>query len=141
MLVLKRDRGESIRIGDDIVITIADAYHSGYGIICVTLGIDAPGWPESERTKKLMKGDSFRIGDNIVIQFVSTRNFQYDKIHVAVGIDAPANYDVYRDEIYQEILEERQNQRGVEPWIKEKPLKQFIPWKKPQKHLMRNETT
>ncbi|MDR1960518.1 MAG: carbon storage regulator [Planctomycetaceae bacterium] len=100
MLILKRDRGESIRIGDDIVITIVDAYHSGYGRICVTLGIDAPGRPESERTRKLMKGDSLRIGDNIVIQVIGTRNIQYDKIHVAVGIDAPG-LAVFREELLE----------------------------------------
>lgn len=41
MLVLERSRGETIRIGDDIVITIVEIRHTGKAVK-VRVGIDAP---------------------------------------------------------------------------------------------------
>jgi carbon storage regulator len=48
-------------------------------------------------------GESIKIGDNIEITIISTKNDQ-----VKVGIKAPNNIEIYRSEIYDQILTENQ---------------------------------
>jgi carbon storage regulator len=48
-------------------------------------------------------GESIKIGDDIEITIISAKNDQ-----VKVGIKAPKNVEVYRKEIYEQILAENQ---------------------------------
>jgi carbon storage regulator len=46
-------------------------------------------------------GESIKIGDNIEITIISSKNDQ-----VKVGIKAPNNIEIFRSEIYDQILAE-----------------------------------
>lgn len=46
-------------------------------------------------------GESIKIGDDIEITIISAKNDQ-----VKIGINAPKNVEVFRKEIYDQILEE-----------------------------------
>jgi carbon storage regulator len=48
-------------------------------------------------------GESIKIGENIEITIISSKNDQ-----VKVGIKAPNNIEIYRSEIYDQILTENQ---------------------------------
>jgi carbon storage regulator len=48
-------------------------------------------------------GESIKIGDDIEITIISAKNDQ-----VKLGIKAPKNIEVFRKEIYDQILEENQ---------------------------------
>jgi carbon storage regulator len=48
-------------------------------------------------------GESIKIGDDIEITIISAKNDQ-----VKIGIKAPKNIEVFRKEIYDQILEENQ---------------------------------
>jgi carbon storage regulator len=48
-------------------------------------------------------GESIRIGDDIEITIISSKNDQ-----VKIGINAPKNVEVFRKEIYDQILTENQ---------------------------------
>jgi carbon storage regulator len=48
-------------------------------------------------------GETIKIGDDIEITIISAKNDQ-----VKIGIKAPKNVEVYRKEIYDQILEENQ---------------------------------
>jgi carbon storage regulator len=48
-------------------------------------------------------GESIKIGDNIEITIISSKHDQ-----VKVGIKAPHNIEIYRSEIYDQILSENQ---------------------------------
>lgn len=65
MLVLSRKLGESIQIGDGIVITILDVRPSR-----VRIGIDAPPSVRIERKERHREGEGADYAETI--QFVST---------------------------------------------------------------------
>jgi carbon storage regulator len=46
-------------------------------------------------------GESIKIGDDIEITIISSKNDQ-----VKIGIEAPKNIEVFRTEIYEQILAE-----------------------------------
>jgi carbon storage regulator len=48
-------------------------------------------------------GESIKIGDEIEITIISSKNDQ-----VKIGIHAPTNVEVFRKEIYEQILTENQ---------------------------------
>lgn len=48
-------------------------------------------------------GESIKIGDDIEITILSLKNDQ-----VKIGISAPKNVEVYRKEVYEQILVENQ---------------------------------
>jgi carbon storage regulator len=48
-------------------------------------------------------GESIKIGESIEITIISSKNDQ-----VKVGIKAPSNIEIYRSEIYDQILTENQ---------------------------------
>lgn len=48
-------------------------------------------------------GESIKIGDDIEITIISSKNDQ-----VKIGINAPKNIEVFRKEIYEQILAENQ---------------------------------
>jgi carbon storage regulator len=48
-------------------------------------------------------GESIKIGDDIEITIVSSKNDQ-----VKIGIKAPRNVDIFRQEVYEQILQENQ---------------------------------
>ncbi|MBR7552684.1 carbon storage regulator CsrA [Allobacillus sp. GCM10007491] len=48
-------------------------------------------------------GESIQIGDDITIKVVAVEGDQ-----IKLGIDAPKNVDIYRSEIYQQIIEANQ---------------------------------
>ncbi len=48
-------------------------------------------------------GESIKIGDNIEITIISAKNDQ-----VKIGIKAPKDVEVFRMEIYEQILKENQ---------------------------------
>jgi carbon storage regulator len=48
-------------------------------------------------------GESIKIGDDIEITIVSSKNDQ-----VKIGIKAPGNVEIYRKEIYDQILSENE---------------------------------
>lgn len=48
-------------------------------------------------------GESIKIGDDIEITIISSKNDQ-----VKIGINAPKNVEVFRQEIYEQILKENQ---------------------------------
>ncbi|MDP4085196.1 MAG: carbon storage regulator CsrA [Bacillota bacterium] len=48
-------------------------------------------------------GESIKIGDDIEITIISSKNDQ-----VKIGIKAPKNVEVFRHELYEQILQENQ---------------------------------
>lgn len=48
-------------------------------------------------------GETIKIGDDVEITIISSKNDQ-----VKIGIKAPKNVEIYRKEIYDQILSENQ---------------------------------
>lgn len=59
-------------------------------------------------TRKI--GESIVIGDQIRVHVIEIRGTQ-----VRLGIEAPADTPVFREEIYEKILEENRLASGIEP--------------------------
>jgi carbon storage regulator len=59
-------------------------------------------------TRKI--GESITIGDDIKVHVVEIRGKQ-----VRLGIDAPTHAPIYRQEVYQKILEENRSAARVNP--------------------------
>lgn len=121
MLVLTRRVGESIRIGDDVRLTILSKLRAHLTIslaapsnVAITDDTDMPVSPVRRRHRRgkryliaVMVGESLRIGDEVVVSFGGgpfggwlglARGRQ-----VRVDIDAPRAIPVHREEVYQRI--------------------------------------
>lgn len=130
MLVLTRRVGESIRIGDDVRLTIRSKLHSHY-----TVAITAPGHlavvdeadvvlePTRRRRRRkrcyivsVLSGEYLRIGGNVVMQFGEDRYGDPQRVRlgnqVRVGIDAPRDVPVHREEVYWRIWREAHDRPG-----------------------------
>ena len=59
-------------------------------------------------TRKI--GECITIGDDIKVYVVDIRGKQ-----VRLGIEAPAHAPIYRQEVYQKILEENRSAAGLNP--------------------------
>ena len=128
MLVLTRRVGESIRIGDDVRLTIRSKLHSHY-----TVAITAPGHlavvdeadvvlePTRRRRRRkrcyivsVLSGEYLRIGGDVVVQFGEDRYGGPQRARlgnqVRVGIDAPRDVPVHREEVYWRIWRETHGQ-------------------------------
>jgi len=120
MLILNRRIGETVRIGDDVAVTVYDKlrYH-------VTMGVIAPPeaqvfygetrlrpatLPDGERFYliSLLSQEMFRIDDAQVMvsftpSYLGTGSLR--KRQVRVGVVAPQSVAVHREEIYLRNLE------------------------------------
>lgn len=125
MLILNRRVGDTIRIGDDVCVTVYDKlrYH-------VTMGVIAPAdvqvyygerclrpatLPDGERFYliSLLSSETFRIGDaEVMVSFTPSylASGALRKRQVRVGVDAPQSVAVHREEIYL-----RNQQRAGKP--------------------------
>ncbi len=59
--------------------------------------------------------EAIRLGDNIIIKIVEIKGNQ-----VRLGIDAPKELRVYREELYQRIVDENRRSAAAEPEVFEK---------------------
>jgi carbon storage regulator len=121
MLVLTRRVGESIRIGNDVRLTILCKLRAHLTValavppnIIITDDTDMPVSPVRKRHRRgkryliaVMVGDSLRIGDEVVVSFGDGPFVGYLGLvrgrQVRIGIDAPREVAVHREEIYQRI--------------------------------------
>ena len=46
-------------------------------------------------------GESFRIGSDVIIRILELKGG-----HIKIGIDAPSEIGIYREEIYEKVVEE-----------------------------------
>lgn len=103
MLIVGREIGQSVRIGNDIKVTVLDR---GYGL---RLSIDAPKSIRVSRLKQSPQkkegndkrmnrkiGDAFLIGDNVEIALIRTNSGC-----IRFAIDAPKEIRIFREEIYK----------------------------------------
>jgi carbon storage regulator len=114
MLVLSRQRDESILIGDNIKITIVDIRDDK-----VRLGIDAPKeipvhrqevFDDIQRSTQMLvlsrqRDESIIIANNIKITIVDIRD---DKVRL--GLDVPNHISVHRQEVFDAIQRENDEQ-------------------------------
>lgn len=120
MLILNRRVGETVRIGDDVAVTVYDKlrYH-------VTMGVIAPPesqvfygetrlrpatLPDGERFYliSLLSQEMFRIDDaQVMVSFTPSYlgSGSLRKRQVRVGVVAPQSVVVHREEIYLRNLE------------------------------------
>ena len=120
MLILNRRIGETIRIGDDVSVTVYDKlrYH-------VTIGVVAPPeaqvfygetrmrpatLPDGERFYliSLLSKETFRIDDaQLMVNFTPSYlgSGSLRKRQVRIGVVAPPSVAVHREEIYLRNLE------------------------------------
>lgn len=93
MLILTRRIGESINIGDDILVTILGVKGNTVRIRTAT--------PELLiLTRKL--GEDINISNDIIVTILSIKGMQ-----VRLGITAPRSIQVHREEIYLRIQAEK----------------------------------
>ena len=85
MLVLTRRQGESLRIGDDIKITVLIIYKTQ-----IKLGVN-----DSEGLTINLQ-ESIPIRNGITVKLVKT-----DKTQVKLGIEAPEDVTINREEVYK----------------------------------------
>ena len=119
MLILSRRVGETVRIGDDVAVTVYDKlrYH-------VTMGVIAPPeaqvfygdtrlrpatLPDGERFYliSLLSQETFRIDDaQVMVSFTPSYlgSGSLRKRQVRVGVVAPQSVAVHREEIYLRTL-------------------------------------
>jgi sRNA-binding carbon storage regulator CsrA len=91
MLKLTRQPGESVHIGDDLVITLADTTVIPDQRAKVRLRIDGP---HMTGFVSLEKGQSVRLAPEVTAEFVRPR-----KRGAVLGIDAPIGMTVLRAEL------------------------------------------
>lgn len=100
MLVLSRQRDQTIMIGGSIEITVTSIDFLGGR---VTLSVNVPpGTPTQEKPHYALD-DTLMIGDDIKITIVDIRGCK-----VRLGFDAPPHIPVHRKEVYEAILRENQ---------------------------------
>ena len=92
MLVVTRRAGESIRVGDDIVVRVIDV-HAGQVQLALSLAGAGRIIPR-ELAVVRRAGDTIRIAPDIVVRVGAVRGGQ-----VRLGIDAPRATRIVRDEL------------------------------------------
>lgn len=90
MLALVRRRGQAIRIGEDIRLTVLKI--SGERVMVQFQG----------QTRAFYVGESFRVGVNVVVSVV-----RIEHRRVLFGIEADRSIPVDREEVYLRKLHER----------------------------------
>ena len=108
MLVLSRNAGEAIKIGEDITVTVLDVKGREVKIDLTheveirVEGVTAPVDQATHVTLSKKVGDEINIGDELVIcNDITVRILGVHRNQVRLGVDAPREVIVDREEIYK----------------------------------------
>lgn len=97
MLILSRKAGQSVMIGDSIIVAVVDIHRHQ-----VRMQVHAPSGvaviQDDDAHHGIRVGQSLKIGDSILVTVLRI----YGSL-VRLGIAAPRDVAVHRDEIYRRI--------------------------------------
>jgi carbon storage regulator len=109
MLVLSRQVGQTIMIGDDIFVTVDEVFSDAARIrVCASAGIIEPLTDNvlekrtNTATMLLHRDMLIRLGPDVTLTVVGLRG---DKVRV--GIQNPPDMPVHRKEVYEVLKRER----------------------------------